>query len=101
MPKKKPREKYPKTSASVVIDCHYSKLRVQKIWNKQRTERLCSFLRMTYSELGALVGYPRLGEKCIGAKLPLSVCLLLTLVENQYMQDWSSDTIPNLFNFTE
>ena len=57
---------------------------------------------MTYHELGSLVGVKNLDQKILKTrKLPLSVCLLLTLVESQFMGRHIPDPIINLFKFTE
>lgn len=90
------------TAASLLIDCHYEKIGVRRVWNRDRVERMCSFLRMTYHELGSLVGVKNLDQKILKTrKLPLSVCLLLTLVESQFMGRHIPDPIINLFKFTE
>lgn len=63
---------------------------------------MCSFLRMTYSELGTLVGIKDLEIKINKTKpLPMSVCILLSVIEGQFMQNWIPDPIKNIFNFTE
>jgi hypothetical protein len=89
------------TSASLLIECHYENLGLRKAWNQKRIERMCSFLRMTYTEIGALVGVKNLDQKITKTRrLPLSVCILLTVIEKQYMGDYIPDSINGLFNFT-
>jgi len=90
------------TTASLLIKCHYESLGLRKIWNQQRVERMCSFLRMTYEEMGALIGIQELDSKIVKTrKLPLSACILLTMLEKQYLGDFIPDAVDNLFKFTE
>lgn len=100
--RKRTKKVCPNTTASLLIDCHYEKLGVRKAWNRERIERLCSFLRMTYHELGSLVGVRDLDSKVLKTrKLPMSVCLLLSMVEAQFMGKHIPDPFTNLFKFTE
>ena len=92
------------TSASVIFDAHYAKLDLKKKWNKQRVDRLCSFLRLTYSELASLLymdkGAFRMQMKSMK---PFSgpLCILLTILEHKFLSEYAPDTISNIFNFTE
>lgn len=90
------------TTASVLIKCHYARLGLPSIWDKKRVERMCSFLRMTYAELGTLIGVSNLDLKINKTKpLPMSACILLSVIEGQFMQNWVPDPIKNIFDFTE
>jgi len=92
------------TSASIIIDAHYAKLGLQKLWNEKRVNRLCSYLRMTHSELASLIHMPGHAFRCqLQSVRPFSgpVCILLTILENQYMGDYAPDTISNIFKFTD
>jgi hypothetical protein len=92
------------TSASLIIDAHYAKLGLRKLWDAQRVNRLCSFLRMTHEELASLLHLKGslFRMQCQSMK-PLSgpVCLLLTILEHRYMSEYAPDTIPNIFKFTD
>lgn len=92
------------TSASIIIDAHYAKLGLQKLWNENRVNRLCSYLRMTHSELASLLHMTgHVFKRQIESVKPFSgpVCLLLTILEHQYMGDYAPDTISNIFKFTD
>jgi hypothetical protein len=90
------------TTASVLIKCHYARLGLPKVWDKKRVERMCSFLRMTYAELGTLIGVNDLDLKINKTKpLPMSACILLSVIEGQFMKNWVPDPIKNIFDFTE
>jgi hypothetical protein len=90
------------TTASVLIKCHYARLGLPKVWDKKRVERMCSFLRMTYAELGTLIGVNNLDLKINKTKpLPMSACILLSVIEGQFMKNWVPDPIKNIFDFTE
>jgi hypothetical protein len=57
---------------------------------------------MTYEEMGALIGIQELDSKIVKTrKLPLSACILLTILEKQYLGDLIPDAVDNLFKFTE
>ena len=92
------------TSASVIFDAHYARLGLKKKWNKQRVDRLCSYLRLTYSELASLL---HMNKGAFGVQLksmrPFSgpVCILLSILEHKFMSDFAPDTISDIFKFTE
>jgi hypothetical protein len=97
---KKTKSRNDETSASILIESHYASIGVRKIWNQKRVERMCSFLRMTYAELGALIGIKDLEIKIHKTTpLPMSACILLSMFEKQYMGSFIPDPINNLFNF--
>ena len=99
--KKRRKTKDDDTTASVLIKCHYAHLGLPQIWDKKRVERMCSFFRMTYAELGALIGIENLDLKINKTKpLPMSACILLSVIEGKFMQNWVPDPINNIFDFT-
>lgn len=92
------------TSASLIIDAHYARLGLRKLWGPQRVQRLCSFLRMTHEELASLLHMKGSVFKMqLTSMKPFSgpVCLLLTVLEHRYLKDYAPDTISNIFKFTE
>ena len=92
------------TSASLIIDAHYAKLGLQKLWDANRVYRLCSFLRMTHEELASLLHMRgHVFKMQLNSMKPFSgpVCLLLTILEHKYLKDFAPDTISNIFKFTE
>ena len=92
------------TSASLIIDAHYAKLGLQKLWDAKRVHRLCSFLRMTHEELASLLHMKGSVFKMqLKSMRPFSgpICLLLTILEHRYLKDYAPDTISNIFNFTD
>ena len=92
------------TSASILIDAHYERLNIRRRWTKQRLDRLCGFLRMNYGEVASLIhaSHQDLMNGIYGTR-PLngSIALLLTIIENRYLSDFTKDTVTNLFNFTD
>ena len=103
-PKKLLRYNYQKTNtaASLIIDAHYAKLRIKERWTEERVERLCAFLRITLGELGSLLGVPHGWWKehvRSTKKLSGPICILLTIIENQYLSPYTKDTVTNLFDF--
>ena len=92
------------TSASLIFEAHYAKLGLQKLWDSKRVNRLCSFLRMTHEELASLLHMRgSVFQMQLNSMRPFSgpVCLLLTILEHRYLQDYTKDTISNIFKFTE
>lgn len=92
------------TSASVIIDAHYARLGLKKKWNKQRVDRLCSYLRMTYPELASLLHMDKSAFRVqLKSMRPFSgpVCILLSILEHKFMSDFAPDTISDIFKFTE
>jgi len=90
------------TTASLIIDAHYAKLGIKERWTEERVERLCGFLRITLGELGSLLGIPHGWWKehvKSTKKLSGPICILLTIIENQYLGPYTKDTITNLFDF--
>lgn len=102
--KKKLRFTYQKTNttASLIIDAHYAKLDIKGRWTEERVERLCSFLRISLGELGSLLGVPHGWWKehvKSTKKLSGPICILLTIIENQFLAPYTKDTVTNLFDF--
>jgi len=98
---KRSKRKNDSTAASTLIECHYAKLGLPKIWNQKRVERMCAFFRMTYAELGTLIGVKDLDLKITKTRpLPMSACILLSVIEGKFMQNWVPDPIKNIFDFT-
>lgn len=86
------------------MDAHYARLGVVKKWNKARVDRLCGFLRMNYGEIASLLLMPHaeFKRKIISTRpFPGPLCLLLSIIERRYLQNYTKDTIDNLFNFTD
>ena len=96
--KKRSRRKSDATSASLLISCHYQKLKIKERWDKARVDRLCRFLNITRYELETLVGgkVDRVDE---GKRLSMSVCLILTMIEATYLGNYATDIITNIFDF--
>lgn len=92
------------TSASIIFDAHYARLGLKKKWNKQRVDRLCSYLRMTYSELASLLHMDKSAFRVqLKSMRPFSgpVCILLSILEHKFMSEYAPDTISDIFKFTE
>ena len=90
------------TTASLIIDSHYAKIGIRERWTEERVERLCSFLRITLAELGSLLGMPHgywRNHVKSTKKLSGPICILLTIIENQYLAPYTKDTVTNLFDF--
>lgn len=90
------------TSASSVIDAHYARLDLRKRWTLKRITSLCSFLRITESELGSILGIPHgYWRNHIRSTKPLSgpICILLTIMEAKFMAGHTKDIITNLFDY--
>jgi len=96
--KKRSRKKSDDTSASLIISCHYQKLKIRERWDKARVDRLCRFLNITRHELETLVGgkVERVDE---GKRLSMSICLILTMIESTYLGNYAPDIVTNLFDF--
>lgn len=98
---KKTRRSNDETAASLLIKCHYANLGLPQIWTQKRLERMCSFLRMTYAEMGTLIGVKDLDLKISKTRpLPMSACILLSVIEGQFMRNWVPDPIKDIFDFT-
>lgn len=98
---KKRRSSSDETTASLLIRCHYASLGLPQVWTQKRLERMCSFLRMTYAEMGTLIGVKDLDLKISKTRpLPMSACILLSVIEGQFMKNWVPDPIKNIFDFT-
>ena len=92
------------TSASLIIEAHYAKLGLQKLWDAKRVYRLCSFLRMTHEELASLLHMKgSVFQMQLKSTKPFSgpVCLLLTILEHRYLKDYAPNTISNIFKFID
>lgn len=103
-PKLKTTKNPEATSASLIIEAHYAKLGLQKLWDARRVYRLCSFLRMTHEELASLLHMDGgVFQMQLKSTKPFSgpVCLLLTILEHRYLKDYAPDTIPNIFKFID
>ena len=92
------------TSASLLMDAHYERLGIRKRWNRERVDALWGFLRMNYGEIASLVNmnhrqFVRAMLSTFGFPGPL--CILLTIIEDQYMSGHTKDTISNIFNFSD
>ena len=90
------------TPASLAIDAHYARLGIRKRWNKERITSLCSFLRITESELGSILGVSHgWFREHINNTRPLSgpICILLTIMEARFMGGYTNDIITNLFDY--
>jgi hypothetical protein len=87
------------TPASLNIDLHYAKLGVVRRWNWERFHRLAAFLNMTYGELASTICLHHSLLEGVRARnvFPGPAALLLTLLEAQYLADYSNDIIANPF----
>lgn len=88
-----------RTPASLQVDLHYAELNIVGRWNWERFKRLSAFLKLTHGELASIVclTHKRM-ESCARAnRFDAPVALLLTLLEAEYLADYSNDVIANPF----
>ena len=97
--KKKRKRTESETSASLIISARYATLKIRERWDQKRVDRFCRFLNITRKELETLVG-AKVEKVDTGRRLPMSVCILLTLLEATYLSNYAPDTISNIFDFT-
>jgi hypothetical protein len=91
------------TPASLTIDAHYARLNLPRLWNENRVDRLCSYLRITHVELASMLhlrGHIFMRQLKSPKAFSGPVCILLSVLEHKFMGDYASDTISNIFNFT-
>tara|TARA_B100001057_G_scaffold299438_1_gene299585 strand:+ start:777 stop:1088 length:312 start_codon:yes stop_codon:yes gene_type:complete len=88
------------TTASLAISLHIKSLNLKDKWNEKRIKRLCGFLRISEAELSALIGIPleTFTNQLARRNIYLPGCILLTLMEDFFIGDFVSDTIPNLLS---
>jgi hypothetical protein len=89
------------TPASDLIDIHYETLGLRKLWNRDRIERLCGYLRLSQAELASMVavGHIRFDGYIQRNFFPGPLALLLTMLETRYLKGLAADIITNLFDF--
>jgi hypothetical protein len=87
--------------ASLLISTHYKHVRVNEIWDRNRVQRLLGYLRMSEKELVALLNTTMSSFKSsyLRGSITGPCALLLTVLEQNYMGDFVTDSVPNLFNF--
>lgn len=91
------------TPASLMVDVHYSNLRLLERWTWERYARFCQFLKMTPYEVASLVmlRHDAVEKFREGNRIPghnaRAVALLLTLVEAWACKEWAGDVIENPF----
>ena len=86
--------------SELAIRLHYEKLNLQDKWNEKRVKRLCGFLRITETELSALLGVKEetFFRQLASRRIYMPACILLTILENSAIGDYVSDTIPNVLS---
>ena len=87
--------------ASLLITTHYKHVGVNEIWDRNRVQRLLGYLRMSEKELVALLNTTMSAFKACYLRGSISgpCALLLTVLEQTYMSDFVTDSVPNLFDF--
>jgi len=71
------------TPASALVDVHYMKLGIHKLWNPQRLHRLCGVLQLTPHEVASLVmlSHQDMDKFLSTGNFPSIVSWALTLIE--------------------
>ena len=87
--------------ASLLITTHYKHVGVNEIWDRNRVQRLLGYLRMSEKELVSLLNTTMSAFKAsyLRGSITGPCALLLTIMEQTYMGDFVTDSIPNLFDF--
>ncbi len=96
--KKRKSEEYSPTT--LLIDAHYKTSKLNKIWNRNRIQRLLGFLKMTERELVTLLNTTRPAFRAAVNKGSITgpAALILTIIENSYLGEFVDDTI-DIFDF--
>jgi hypothetical protein len=99
--KRKKLRKNDYSPASLLITNHYRHVGVNDIWDRNRVQRLLGYLRMSEKELVALLNTTMSAFKACYLRGSISgpCALLLTVLEQTYMGDFVTDSVPNLFDF--
>jgi len=89
-----------KTPASLAIEIFYKSHNLKDKWNEKRVKRLCGFLRLSEEELASLIGIPvdTFYRQLSRRDIYLPACILLTIMEDFFLGEYVSDTIPNLLS---
>ena len=97
--KKRSLDKY--SPASLIIKAHYNEVGVNKVWNRNRIQRLIGYLRITEEELVSLLNSNISAFKAsyLRGSVTGPCALLLTVLEATYMSEFIKDSIPDIFNF--
>lgn len=91
------------TTATKLIDFHYSNLLLVRRWTWDRYVRLAAYLKMTEYELASLATLthkevPKFRrENRITRSHAQSVCLILTILEHHVAGQMAMDTVANPF----
>jgi hypothetical protein len=96
---KRNTDKY--SPASLLIQTHYINVGVNKVWNRNRIQRLIGYLRITEQELVALLNTTQNAFRAsyLRGSVTGPCALLLTVLEATYMSEFIKDSIPDIFNF--
>jgi len=97
--KKRSTDNY--SPASLLIQAHYNNVGVNKVWNRNRIQRLIGYLRITEQELVSLLNTTSSAFKAsyLRGSVTGPCALLLTVLEATYMNEFIKDSIPDIFNF--
>ena len=87
--------------ASLLIKAHYQNSGVNKIWNRNRIQRLIGYLRISEEELVALLNtnISAFKSSYLRGSVTGPCALLLTVLESLYMSEVITDSVPDIFNF--
>jgi hypothetical protein len=98
-PKRRSIDKY--SPASLIIKAHYNEVGVNKVWNRNRIQRLIGYLRITEEELVSLLNTNISAFKAsyLRGSVTGPCALILTVLEATYMSEFIKDSIPDIFNF--
>ena len=90
------------TPASQVIDAHYARKRINKVWDFARVERLCGFLKVTQYELASMLNLRHFIFDSMLRREPNlrgPTALLLSILEARYLEGYAPDIIKDIFNY--
>lgn len=96
--KKTKSEEYSPTT--LLIKSHYETSKLNKIWNRNRIQRLLGFLQMTERELVTLLNTTRPAFRSAVNKGSVTgpAAVMLTIIEKSFLSEYVKDTI-DIFNF--